>query len=565
VSCRHTLILLAGVLCFVAFGCSRTSRRPVERLAVSPFENLSDDPSMGWVGWALSEVVVTEANGSGRLHLVRVAGERNLAASAATSALTGYITMAGGRVRLHAARSDLTSRRVTGTFDAEEAFPGDLLRMGGALARWIEPSLRPFDTESVEALRAFAEGREAEDETMAAKAYERSIALDPNFGAPYVTWAQSMVVRGNRDGAEELLAKARSRGDRISPARRAELDLLAAALSGDRAGRRRALVALSHATPADADVFGQLAGEESAARRFDAAVEAYRRAATLDPLNVSTWNQLGYAEAARRNLEGARSALTEYAHLEPRNANPADSLGDVHYHLGVFGQAERHYLEAYEKDPAFLGGADLYKAARARLMTGDLGGAEGLFRRYLGSTPAARDGLADYRQAQWLYLTGRREMAVARMKRFAVSTQAPQGQSQAALQLSVWGSLAGAREGGDRWEKTAGERGRALDLLLSGRFVDAIPLLEGLVARSTPLSSDRLGVLLAWALVETDRFKEAAPLLETYGVPPPGLEEPFAGLAFPRVFQLRAVVLEKEGRSREAAEARQVFQRLSGK
>jgi hypothetical protein len=150
------------------------------------------------------------------------------------------------------------------------------------------------------------------------------------------------------------------------------------------------------------------------------------------------------------------------------------------------------------------------------------------------------------------------------MKSFAASARSHQGQSLAASQLSVWALLAGAGEVKDRWEKTVGERGRAVDLLLSGRFVDAIPLLEGLVARSTPLSSDRFSVLLAWALIEAGRLKEAAPLLETYGVPPPGLEEPLAGLAFPRVFQLRVVVLENEGRSREASEARQVFQRLSG-
>jgi len=90
-------------------------------------------------------------------------------------------------------------------------------------------------------------------------------------------------------------------------------------------------------------------------------------------------------------------------------------------------------------------------------------------------------------------------------------------------------------------------------------------VLEDLTTKSSPLSPDRSSVLLAWALFETGRVHDAAPLLATYGVPPPGLEEPFAALSFPRVFQLKSVVLEKEGRPREAAEAREVLRRLAGK
>ncbi|HSW50818.1 MAG TPA: tetratricopeptide repeat protein [Bryobacteraceae bacterium] len=564
-SCRRTL-LLAGLLCILSNGaCQRGARQPVERLGIAPFEDLSEDAEAAWAGWAIAEAAAAGISGSLRIHPVRLADGRNSAAAGVTAELAGYLTVAGGRLRLRVTRLDLSSRRVTGSLEVDEAFPDGVLRTGDALARWIDPNARPFDTRSVAALQAFAQGREAAGTEEALKAYERSVTADPDFGAPYVAWTQALVLGADRAGAEQVLERARARGDRIAQSRRVELDLLAAALSGDQAGRRKALIALTKATPADAAVFRQLAAEEAAARRYQDAAALYRKVVELDPLNGPSWNQLGYAEASRRNLEGARSALTEYARLEPGNANPSDSLGDVHYHLGAFEEAEKHYLRAFEIDPSFLGGADLYKAARARLMTGDASGAEALFRRYVESTAAAGDGLADFREAQWLYLTGRREEAVARAKRFALSARAPQWRSAADSQLSVWGAMAGVAEDRARCEKIAGERGRAVVLLLSGRFADAADVLEGLVAKGNSLRSDRADVLLAWALVETGRVEKAVPLLEVFGVPSPGLEDVFAALSFPRVFQLRAAAFDKAGRSREAAEARDVLRRLSGK
>ena len=261
-------------------------------------------------------------------------------------------------------------------------------------------------------MTAFAQGREAEDAAAAVTAFERSVSIDPDFGGAYVAWARALLLRGDRAGLMSVIEKARARGDRIIESRRIELELLQSAASNDAALRRKALEALSRVTPADADVFRQLGREASAARHYDSAAGFYRRVTALDPLDQAAWNQLGYAEAARRNLDAARAALLEYRRLAPKGANPLDSLGDVHFHLGAFREAEKYYLQAYEKDKAFLGGADLYKAARARLMTGDTAGADDIFQRYAAARSAAQDPLGGYRQAQWLYLTGKKAEAV---------------------------------------------------------------------------------------------------------------------------------------------------------
>ncbi len=569
----------------------------MERLAIPPFENLSDDRSLAWAGRALSEVASAEITGSAHIQPLPVASARESALGGATSALRGYFTLAGGRLRLSVSREDLSSGRVTGTFTGEDAFPGGLFRLAGALARWIDPNARAFDTQSVSALESYAEGLEAAEPGEQAACFERSVAADPNFGAPYVAWARSLVARGDRAGAQGVIERVRARGNQMAEARRAELDLLASALAGDPAGRRRALLVLGRVMPADAGVFRQLASEDMAARRYDAAADSWRRATALDPLDGPSWNQLGYTEALRKNLEGARKALLEYQRLAPKEANPSDSLGDVHYYLGAFHDAEKYYLDAYEKAPAFMGGTDLYKAACARLMTGDVRGADEMFRRYASARRAGQDPVAGYREAEWLYLTGRRTSAAEQMKRFAASTRIPELLSLAASQLAVWDLEAGARQEAAAWAAKAaaaagspssrqlaelclalsgsaapqrapagalGERAAMLGSLLAKRFADAIPGLKTLVEKSDPLGAERFDVLLAWALVETGHTREAAPLLETYGVPQAGVQDPFAGLSFPRVFQLKGEVLEKQGHPREAAEMRQIFRRLSG-
>ena len=78
------------------------------------------------------------------------------------------------------------------------------------------------------------------------------------------------------------------------------------------------------------------------------------------------------------------------------------------------------------------------------------------------------------------------------------------------------------------------------------------------------LAQDQVTVLLAWALVESGRAREAGPLLDVFGVPQPGLEPPFGFLTFPQVFLLKAEALAAQGRAKEAAQMRDLYRKLSG-
>jgi hypothetical protein len=101
-------------------------------------------------------------------------------------------------------------------------------------------------------------------------------------------------------------------------------------------------------------------------------------------------------------------------------------------------------------------------------------------------------------------------------------------------------------------------------LLLNRHFEAAAAVLKPLEEHTPPGTERSTAIQLAWALIETGNFKDAAPLLRLYPVPAANGMGPFFGLSFPRLFQLRAIVAEKEGKADDAKENRRIYAALGG-
>ena len=71
-------------------------------------------------------------------------------------------------------------------------------------------------------------------------------------------------------------------------------------------------------------------------------------------------------------------------------------------------------------------------------------------------------------------------------------------------------------------------------------------------------------MMLAWTLIETGRYQEAAPLLRSLPVPPVTGPTVFTPFYFPRIYYLRGLAAEKSGKPQEAREAYRLFAQLSG-
>lgn len=607
--------------------CGQTQVPGVEHLAILRFENLTGDDSLNWMGRAVAEVMTAELVGSrtvsvigfNRLHASHPGlGARPLAApgisterpaallSGATAILYGRVSRVGANLRLDATIFDTSRGKFERALSATGSETQGVIRLADSLARQIATPVRPYETRADQALRAYCEGLESTDAQAAQAAFSRALAADPNFGQAYVAWAESAASRKDRAEAERVLALASARGAAIPELERARMAALAAELRGDLNAAMRALETVGRLDPTDVGLFRKLYQANLNARRYNEAAQNLKDALAVEPGNPELWNDLGYAEMFAGDLTTATTALDEYHRIRPSDPNALDSLGDVNFYFGKFADAVQYYRQSFDEDKTFNSGTAMWKAAHARLRTGDIAGADALFRQYLGAGRNARDPLAELRHAEWEFLSGRRKQAVERLEAVprGLAPELAGFASQAYAQLAVWelelGDRAQARAFAERaqgrrssgWAAVARFltappappaewRKRALELLphpedapardmmlgcallLQKEFQAAVPVLSDVYQYSPPEPQEILPVLLAWAELETGHTDEAARFVQRNPIPDraPDL---FASLAFPRLLALRAAVLEREGRTPEAANARRLFATLSG-
>ena len=523
-----------------------------------------------------------------RIYPVRAATLSDAIGANATRILEGYYTRSGAGLAYQAVVEDAASHRDQRELSASSGLSAGITDAAREMSRALDKRQRPFPTQNAAALRFWAEAQLEANPAERAARFEKAIAADPNFGLAYVDLAAFELQRGDRAGAQRTLARASQRSGLFSDFDRARLALLDATANNRRDAQRTALRELTRLAMTDARLLETLAEVELASRHFDAASDAYRTVLAMEPGNASAMNGLGYAEAYRGSLEGAISALNRYKTAAPNQPNPLDSLAEVHFLLGKFGDAERYFLEAYRTNPTFLGGQDLLKAAEARLMQGNLSGADELFQKYNEARRKGGDAAASIEQAQWLYMTGRRKQAVSALETGLGNVPASV-RSYAEAQLAVWALDAGdraraaefaqraardasnqslaalaaicrfiaqQRAGASDWERAAEQvfsdpassglkqAALAYGLLYARQFGSAAQVLKPMYAAASPVADGDVRTLYAWALVESGKLREAEPLVQQYPMMLSAAPNAvFSALVFPRFLALRAAVL----------------------
>jgi len=625
VVCRASL---AAFTFFLFAACTRQPARSVERIAILRFENLSSDVSVDWIGRACSEVITAELESapgiyaipSGRLHGLDITlGRRPLTAPGVSAersrALAVGATRVGygeywvrqGRLQARLVLENVRDGRMSTL--AASAPAGDVVAAASELARQISSRARPYATRNPQAVKAYVDLLESRSGS-GVEALQQALASDPDFGPAYRELAQIKALQQDRAGAIALLDQALARGSAVGPAERARIEFEAAGFRSDSAGRQKALADLANAVPSDPVTWRELGALAMMRRDSAQSVDAYRRSLSIEPDDSETWNQLGYAAAYNGDLTAATNALRRYQALAP-GPNPLDSLGDVNLLAGRLREAEAFYLESATKSPDFYGGLDFLKAAMARLMTGDTAGTDGLAGQYFQARAAAHDPLLEYRKAQWSWISGRRKAGYQDMATLAHESESGQlreGASLAYAQLAIWSMLLDKRDAAVEMSRKAAamltpasapwvllaiflaqppaapaewtaraERvapnpvlapirnlGLAAALLLGKEYQAAIPVLQELIDNGNPAADEGVPVMLAWAYLETGRVQDAAPLLRFNPLLPTTGLGPLTALYFPRIFYLRSVTAQKQGKPDEARENLRMFQQLSG-
>ncbi|MGA3236908.1 MAG: hypothetical protein ABSG03_11425 [Bryobacteraceae bacterium] len=636
-------------------GCSRLIQKRAaipepQRLAILRFENLSASSASDWIGRALAEVLSAELSGApglsvistGELHSFdRTLGARPISAPgisaerpdalAAGANRLGYgeYSVRAGRLYVRLSIEDARTGRMAKVIAVSTA-ANDVLGAAADLARQLAPRIEPYSTRNLECLKAYADALESHNPTDTAASLDRAIAADPNFGPAYRMLAQLDAQRGDHAAALADLDRARARGDAMAPIERARIAVEAAVLNGDSALRMQALAALARLEPANPRTWQTLADTAMGRHDYRLAADAYRRALEQEPESANLLNELGYAAAYAGDFDAGLAALRHYRQLRPNDANALDSLGDLNFLSGHLRQAEDLYLQANRRDPNVLPGGpdgDLFKAAMARIMTGDIAGADELEKKFTDARAAAHDPSASFRELQWLWLTGRRTDAYRKLEALALAleraspspAQSPDrptvpatGQaaaSHAYAELAVWSlmkgdrtaaaamaqkaaSLATAATGApaaisrflaqpsataEEWSSRADrflpnpaqdmvkQQMLAYALLFDGKVKAAAAPLQRIYDATGIAVNEGLPVLLAWTHIENGDFDAAAPLLKLDPVPPHAGVTTFMPLYFPRIFELRSMVAAKAGKTEEARQNLDLYHKLSGK
>jgi Tfp pilus assembly protein PilF len=540
-----------------------------------------------------------------------ISAERSAAlAAGATKIVFGQYAIRGGTLAARMTVEDELTGKMT-VLNAVSGPPADIVSAASALARQISGRMTPYGTRNPLVVETHVKAFEHLDSPDMADELEKAIAADRNFGPSYRQLAQLKIQHKDIAGAEDTLRQGLALGSAIPASERALMQLQDATLRNDSNLRLQALTSLAAADPYNADAWQELGAAEVASHRYSPAVDAFRKATDVEPVDGNIWNQLGYAAAYAGDAATATGAIGRYRKLQPQSPNPTDSLGDVHLILGHLREAEEFYSQNAKKFPEFYAGLDFLKAALAHLMTGDVNGADSLAQQYFDARAKAKDPAIAYRKAQWAWISGRRKAACEQMAQLVNASDSATGRNvavHASAELSIWTLMLGDRAAASEMARKAADlakpalsvqatlarflsqspataaewqaRAQALApdpaqsalgnvaladaLLLAMDFPAALPALQAMYDNGNPTADEGLAVLLAWADVKTGHIAEAAGLLKAN----PPLSD--AGLTwstplyFPRIFYLRAVVAEKQGKADEARENWRIFHELSG-
>lgn len=409
--------------------------------------------------------------------------------AAAARFVHGYFTESHGALRFDIEVEDGSRHKMI----AQNVIRGNVLEAMDRLAHQLEPSPQPFSTSNLQAVEAWAHGDD-----------ERAVALDPDFGAAWIAWAESVAQKGTAAEAISITDRALERPDLRSPIDRARLVVLSATLHNDEPAREKALAALQRLDPADTALTQRLAEAETRARNFRAAAGLYQQILAQDPDNTAALLALGYDQAFAGDIDSARRTFESYGTREGQKTNALDSLGELYFSNGRFSEAEKYFLQAHDSNPAFLGGVDLVKAAYAHWLAGDLKGADAIVNRYLDFRRAAHDPLIAWRQASWQYATGRRDVAMQTI------AQAPREIAQ--RQLAAWNSVPSTD----------------------------VAALKSAYELSDPSTDGVVRTLYAAALLHAGQKDEARKLLERWPLPAEnGPDAMLESAVFPRFLELR--------------------------
>jgi tetratricopeptide (TPR) repeat protein len=516
-------------------------------IAVVEIENLTQDPSLDWLGNGVVELLSTNLAQAKSLQVIsservrgiireRVKGEGKLPAGQAQEVaqaahadvfVSGALLKVGEGLRLDLRVQETSSGKVLRADKVEAPNAQAVFGMVDQATAAILAELAPEDaaarpnvaamlTSNMEALHAYEQGNTFVDRFLmdqAVQSYRRATELDPQFAMAYYRLAVSLSIT-DFPAARRAISQAEDLAARLPIPRLQKLIIEAMKLSLD--GRSdEAIEAYKTVVrefpreiePRIALASGLFNFPSSSAEGLEILQETIR----LDSKNPTAYNLLGYRYALLGDVAHGVEAIDKYAALVPPNdPNPIDSRGDVYTITGKLDEALGQYRQNVEINPSFTdtaykvglvylvqGKYSLAEASESALYTRGDSKMRALAANILGEIEAGRGALdraaARFEESARLFRTSNPTFARDPMLK-AAQVYLEQGRPDAALALGKRASGPGAADV------------RAIAYLVMKNEAAADKEFAGVRAEVAPL----LGEYAANHFVETDRLTAQA-------------------------------------------------------
>lgn len=398
--------------------CAKTDNAPASgagtRIAILPFENLTGDASLDWLGASVQAALANQLATANDVNVFPALAWRDAFEQRAGKVVSGLVDRApGGALRLRAVVDDASRNKAAAEFD--ERRPADsFLTAIAVLAKQISPQARPPLTSNWKAFSALGQAQRATTIEERRRLTEEAIAADASYAPAYLALAELSLAARDADGARAALNRLMARNPPPLEAARARAAL--AGLSEDVQARVISLDELAKASPANAALQFNAGSALIAAKEFKAGVQALERGLKIDAGNGNMWNALAYAKSYLGDVAGARAAIEKYASVAP-GPNNLDSRAEIEYQAGRFAEAQRMFVENHRKNPQFLGGVSLLKAAYAAFRASGVAAADPLWTEFFQSIPGTEPNLrALALEVDWFAATNRVDQAIAKAR-----------------------------------------------------------------------------------------------------------------------------------------------------
>lgn len=416
------------------------------RIAVLPFQNLSDDPEQDYFAAGLAEELRATLSQAEQLEVAAQASSDSVrerkgnARSMAKALSVAYLIE--GSVRRSPEAIRVSARIVDGksgfdkwsqTFDRKAA---DSLAVQSDIAAFVTdallaslgeakpPSERIGGTKKTEAFDAFLHGVAAyrltsgkESDLEALRNFERAVAVDPNYAAAYAALSRTLTVFANNyasraeipDYYRRAIAAARS-AVRLAPNMAEGHSALGFVLFNGQLDARGAAAPYQRSYElgfGNAEILSAYANFAGRTGLFDDGREAMARAQQLDPLNPIVFRNAGLLEYAARDFPAAENQFRTALSINPKARNVRAALGDIALIRGDLNAARSHFSTEGDVASRFRG------LAIVDMKLGKPALAEAA---YAGLLEEGGDTV-HYQQAQVLAQWGRKDDALAQLER----------------------------------------------------------------------------------------------------------------------------------------------------